>query len=78
MNNPNARVSSQLASYMHYVSEEGINLDRFVEQGGRLLGREEAAGLSGDLAKLPDAAETGRLHASRDSIHHEKQAAQHR
>ena len=52
MNNPNARVSSQLASYMHYVSEEGINLDRFVEQGGRLLGREEAEGLAGDLAKL--------------------------
>lgn len=50
MNNPNTRASSQLAAYMHYVSDEGINLDRFVEQGGRLLGREEAEGLRGDLA----------------------------
>ena len=38
-----------LASYMNYVSEEGLNLDRFVEHGGHLLGREEAAGLTGEL-----------------------------
>ena len=39
----------QLAAYMHYVSDEGINLDRFVEQGGRLLGREESASLAGEF-----------------------------
>ena len=41
-----------LASYMNYVSEEGLNLDRFVEHGGRLLGREEAANLIGELDHL--------------------------
>ena len=42
----------QLAAYMHYVSDEGINLDRFVEQGGRLLGSEEAASLAGEFPAL--------------------------
>jgi len=41
-----------LAAYMHYVSDEGINLDRFVEQGGRLLGREESASLNGEFPAL--------------------------
>ena len=41
-----------LASYMNYVSREGLNLDRFVEHGGRLLGREETASLIGELDRL--------------------------
>ena len=41
-----------LASYMNYVSDEGLNLDRFVEHGGHLLGREEAASLGGELDDL--------------------------
>ncbi len=52
MNKPNLGVSSQLAAYMHYVSDEGIDLVRFVEQGGRLLGREEVVGLSSNFAEL--------------------------
>ena len=41
-----------LASYMNYVSREGLNLDRFVEHGGRLLGREETANLVAELDHL--------------------------
>ena len=41
-----------LASYMTYVSEEGINLDRFVEHGGRLLGPDDAESLTSNLADL--------------------------
>ena len=52
MNKPNTGVSSQLAAYMHYVSDEGIDLGRFVEQGGRLLGREEVVGLASHFAEL--------------------------
>lgn len=52
MNKPNTGVSSQLAAYMHYVSDEGIDLGRFVEQGGRLLGREEVVGLASNFAEL--------------------------
>ena len=52
MNNPNPGVSSLLTSYMQYVSDEGIDLGRFVEQGGRLVGREEAGGLAGNFAEL--------------------------
>lgn len=48
MKKPNAT----LASYMNYVSEEGLNLDRFVEHGGRMLGPDEAHGLTASLADL--------------------------
>ena len=41
-----------LAAYMNYVSDEGLNLDRFVEHGGRMLGPNEPAGLTGDLTVL--------------------------
>lgn len=53
MNKPNPL----LASYMHYVSEEGVDLDRFVEQGGRLVGHEDSATLAGELAALHDKTE---------------------
>jgi uncharacterized membrane protein YkvA (DUF1232 family) len=46
------RPNPLLAAYMHYVSDEGINLDRFVEQGGRLLGREESASLAEEFPAL--------------------------
>jgi len=48
MKKPNAT----LASYMNYVSEEGLNLDRFVEHGGRMLGSADAASLKDGLADL--------------------------
>jgi uncharacterized membrane protein YkvA (DUF1232 family) len=48
MNKPNPL----LAAYMHYVSDEGIDFDRFVEQGGRLLGTDDSASLSGELPAL--------------------------
>jgi uncharacterized membrane protein YkvA (DUF1232 family) len=48
MKKPNAT----LASYMNYVSEEGLNLDRFVEHGGRMLGPDEASGLTAGLVDL--------------------------
>ncbi len=41
-----------LAAYMNYVSDEGLNLDRFVEHGGRMLGPNESAGLTNGLADL--------------------------
>ena len=41
-----------LASYMHYVSDEGIDFERFVEQGGRFLGKEDSADLGGELPAL--------------------------
>ena len=40
------KLNPTLASYMSYVSEEGLNLDRFVEHGGRMLGPVEARGLA--------------------------------
>ncbi len=48
MKKPNAT----LASYMNYVSEEGLNLDRFVEHGARMLGSAESANLKEGLAEL--------------------------
>ena len=48
MNKPNPL----LASYMHYVSDEGIDFDRFVEQGGRLLGKDDFAGLDAEIPAL--------------------------
>ena len=38
---------SQLAAFMIYVSEEGIDFDRFVEQGGRLIGARNMVALAG-------------------------------
>ncbi len=43
-----------LAAYMTYVSDEGLNLDRFIEHGGRMLGPGEAASLIEGLANLHD------------------------
>ncbi len=40
------KLNPTLSSYMNYVSEEGLNLDRFVEHGGRILGPDEARGLA--------------------------------
>ncbi|MGB8465548.1 MAG: YkvA family protein [Terrimicrobiaceae bacterium] len=53
-NTPKPREGSLLAAYMTYVSNEGINLERFVEHGGRLLTREDATGLAAGLAHLRD------------------------
>lgn len=41
-----------LAAYMNYVSDEGLNLDRFVEHGGRMLGPNESIDLTAGLADL--------------------------
>jgi uncharacterized membrane protein YkvA (DUF1232 family) len=41
-----------LASYINYASDEGLNLDRFVEHGGRMLGPADAAGLTSGLGDL--------------------------
>lgn len=41
-----------LSAYMNYVSEEGIDLHRFVEHGGRLLGPHDSEGISANLADL--------------------------
>ena len=48
MNKPNP----SLTAYMNYVSDEGLNLYRFVEHGGRLIGSEDSAGLAAGLANL--------------------------
>ena len=48
MNKPNPN----LTAYMNYVSEEGLNLYRFVEHGGRLVGSEDSASLAAGLADL--------------------------
>jgi len=52
MNLPKPREGLHLASYINYFSEEGLDLDRFVEAGGRLVGREDSAGLRSGLADL--------------------------
>jgi hypothetical protein len=49
---PDPRAGNPISAYMNYVSKEGIDLERFVEQGGRLLGRDEADVLSGGLPDL--------------------------
>lgn len=41
-----------LSAYMTYVSEEGIDLHRFVEHGGRLLGPDDAADLAAGMDAL--------------------------
>lgn len=48
MNQPNP----SLTAYMNYVSDEGLNLFRFVEHGGRLVGSEDSASLAAGLADL--------------------------
>jgi len=52
MNNSNPRVASPLEDYMIYVSDEGVDFDRFVECGGRMLGRKEPVGLADGLPDL--------------------------
>jgi len=52
MNNANPRVESPLEDYIIYVSDEGVNFDRFVECGGWLLGREASANLDCGLAEF--------------------------
>lgn len=42
--------SSPLTSYMLYVGEEGIDVERFVECGGRLVQRDDPAVLARDLS----------------------------
>ena len=49
---PMKKSNPTLAAYLNYVSEEGLNLDRFVEHGGRMLGRNEPAGLADELPDL--------------------------
>ena len=46
--------NATLAAYMNCVSEEGLDLDRFVEHGGRLLAPAETAGLTNGLADLQE------------------------
>jgi uncharacterized membrane protein YkvA (DUF1232 family) len=48
MNKPNPSVTA----YMNYVSDEGLNLYRFVEHGGRLVGSEDSASLAAGMADL--------------------------
>lgn len=48
MNKPNP----SLTAYMNYASDEGLDLCRFVEQGGRLIGCDDSAGLAAGLADL--------------------------
>lgn len=52
MNFLKPREGSLLATYVTYVSEEGLDLERFVEDGGRLVCREDSAGLRSVLADL--------------------------
>ncbi len=47
-----SKPNPMLASYMQYVSDEGIDFDRFVEQGGRLLGEQDSPSLGGELPAL--------------------------
>ncbi len=53
-NRPSSRAEELLDRYIHYVSEDGIDLPRFVEQGGRLLGRGEFSGLAAGGGNLRD------------------------
>ena len=46
--------NAALAAYMNCVAEEGLDLDRFVEHGGRLLAPAETAGLTNGLADLQE------------------------
>ena len=44
--------NAALAAYMNCVTEEGLDLDRFVEHGARLLAPAETAGLTNGLVEL--------------------------
>lgn len=48
MNKPNP----SLTAYINYLADEGLNLHRFVEHGGRLVGSEDSAGLAAGLVDL--------------------------
>ena len=52
MKKTQSRPGSVLANYMHYVSEEGLDLERFVEHGARLLSPEELTGLAAGMVDL--------------------------
>ncbi len=54
------KANATLASYMNYASEDGLNLDRFVEHGGRMLQPTEAAGLATGLVELREKISTVR------------------
>ena len=44
--------NAALAAYMNCEAEEGLDLDRFVEHGGRMLGLADSAALNNSLADL--------------------------
>jgi uncharacterized membrane protein YkvA (DUF1232 family) len=49
---------NQLTDYLNYVSNEGINLGRFVERGGDLVGQQKVADLTSAFATLREKIET--------------------
>jgi uncharacterized membrane protein YkvA (DUF1232 family) len=49
---PTTNLSENLAAYRAYAAREGIDLVRFVERGGRLLGAGAFSALPGGLAAL--------------------------
>lgn len=49
---PATNLNENLAAYRNYVAGEGINLERFVEHGGRRLGAKAFSALPGGLAAL--------------------------
>jgi len=52
MNTPKPREGSHLASYISNVSDEGLDFERFVRDGGRLVVHEDSPGLRSGLADL--------------------------
>ncbi len=50
-----------LSAYMNYVSDEGLDLERFVEQGCRLLKTEDHAGLACEMAGVREKIATLRV-----------------
>jgi len=52
MNTPKPREGSLLATFTTYVSDAGLDLERFVRDGGRLVARQDEAGLRDGLADL--------------------------
>ncbi len=49
---------SILASYMTYISDDGLDLDNFVERGGHLLAAEDLKELRAGLSELREKIET--------------------
>ena len=47
---PTTNLNENLAAYKTYAAGEGINLERFVERGGRMLGAKAFSALPGGLA----------------------------